>query len=67
MGIRQVHLWLRQEQIRLPVVEIDEHGQRIVWKLPVYSSVLRILTNPIYAGAVRPELPEAHHTWVLAA
>jgi DNA invertase Pin-like site-specific DNA recombinase len=66
-SIRQVHLWLCQEQIRLPVVEIDEHGQRIVWKLPVYSSVLRILTNPIYAGAVRPELPEAHHTWVLAA
>lgn len=50
-SVRQVHLWLRQEQIRLPVVEIDEHGQRIVWKLPVYSSVLRILTNPIYAGA----------------
>lgn len=50
-SVRQVHLWLRQEQIRLPVVEINEHDQRIVWKLPVYSSVLRILTNPIYAGA----------------
>jgi excisionase family DNA binding protein len=50
-SVRQVHLWLRQEQISLPVVEIDEHGQRIVWKLPVYSSVLRILTNPVYAGA----------------
>src|SRR3954470_15474481 len=50
-SVRQVHLWLRQEQIRLPVVEIDEHGQHIVWKLPVYSRVLRILANPIYAGA----------------
>jgi excisionase family DNA binding protein len=50
-SVRQVHLWLRQERIRLPVTEIDEHGQRIAWKPPVYSSVLRILTNPVYAGA----------------
>ena len=50
-SVRQVHLWLRQEQVRLPVVEVDGHGQRVVWKLPVYSSVLRILTNPVYAGA----------------
>src|SRR5215213_6824179 len=50
-SVRQVHLWLRQEQISLPVVEVDGHGQRVVWKLPVYSSVLRILTNPVYAGA----------------
>ena len=26
-------------------------GQRIEWKLPVYNSVRRILTNPVYAGA----------------
>jgi excisionase family DNA binding protein len=50
-SVRQVHLWLRQELIRLPAVEIDEHGQRIIWKLPVYSSLLHILTNPVYAGA----------------
>src|SRR3954465_10654176 len=48
---RQVHLWLRQECVRLPAVEVAEGGQRIVWKLPVYSTVLRIVTNPIYAGA----------------
>jgi excisionase family DNA binding protein len=50
-SVRQVHLWLRQEQIRMPAVEISEEGQRVVWKLPVYSTVLRPLTNPIYAGA----------------
>jgi excisionase family DNA binding protein len=50
-SVRQVHLWLRQEQIRMPAVEIAEQGQRVVWKLPVYSTVLRLLTNPIYAGA----------------
>ena len=50
-SVRQVHLWLRQEQIRMPAVEVSEQGQRVVWKLPVYSTVLRLLTNPIYAGA----------------
>jgi excisionase family DNA binding protein len=50
-SVRQVHLWLRQEGVRLPAVEAAEAGQRIVWKSPVYSTVLRIVTNPIYAGA----------------
>jgi excisionase family DNA binding protein len=50
-SVRQVHLWLRQEQIRMPAIEISEEGQRVVWKLPVYSAILRPLTNPIYAGA----------------
>jgi hypothetical protein len=31
------------------------------------SAVIAILKNPAYAGAVRPELPDAHHTWGLAA
>ena len=50
-SVRQVHLWLRQERIRLPAVDITPNGQRIVWKLPVYNTILRILTNPVYAGA----------------
>ena len=50
-SVRQVHLWLRQERIRLPAVDITPEGQRIAWKLPVYNTILRILTNPVYAGA----------------
>ena len=50
-SVRQVHLWLRQEEIRLPAVEQGPAGPRIVWKLPVYNMVLHLLTNPIYAGA----------------
>ena len=50
-SVRQVHLWLRQERIRLPAVDITPDGQRIAWKLPVYNTILRILTNPVYAGA----------------
>jgi DNA invertase Pin-like site-specific DNA recombinase len=50
-SVRQVHLWLRQEGIRLPAVEHGSLGPRIVWKLPVYNTILHLLTNPIYAGA----------------
>ena len=50
-SIRQVHLWMRQEQVLLPTVETGEDGRRIVWKLPVYNTVRSLLTNPIYGGA----------------
>ena len=50
-SIRQVHLWLRQEQVLLPSVETVEDGRRIVWKLPVYNTVHGLLTNPVYGGA----------------
>lgn len=50
-SIRQVHLWLRQEQVLLPSVEVVEDGRRIVWKLPVYNTVHGLLTNPVYGGA----------------
>lgn len=50
-SIRQVHLWLRHEQIPLPSVEMVDDGRRIVWKLPVYNTVRALLTNPVYGGA----------------
>jgi excisionase family DNA binding protein len=50
-SVRQVHLWLRHERIPLPAVAYGAEGRRIEWKLPVYNTVLHILTNPIYAGA----------------
>jgi DNA invertase Pin-like site-specific DNA recombinase len=50
-SVRQVHLWLRQEEIRLPAVEHGSLGPRIVWKSPVYNTILHLLTNPIYGGA----------------
>jgi excisionase family DNA binding protein len=48
---RQVLLWYRQEQISLPAFPRDPGEPRLVWKLPVYHSILAILTNPMYAGA----------------
>jgi len=50
-SMRQVHLWLRQENILLPAAVWNGEGRQIVWKLPVYNSVRAILTNPVYAGA----------------
>ena len=46
-----MHLWLRQEEVRLPAVEDIGEGRRVVWKLPVYSTIHKLLTNPVYGGA----------------
>jgi DNA invertase Pin-like site-specific DNA recombinase/ribosomal protein L37AE/L43A len=50
-SVRQVNIWLRDEGIELPVKSRKGEAQGIVWKLPTYSIVHHILTNPIYAGA----------------
>jgi len=50
-SVRQVHVWLRDEGIALPVKSHDTEGRCIVWKLPLYNTVHNILTNPVYAGA----------------
>lgn len=50
-SVRQVHLWFRHERIPLPAVSYGAEGRLIEWKLPVYNTILHILTNPIYAGA----------------
>ncbi|MFL5286399.1 MAG: recombinase family protein, partial [Rhodopila sp.] len=50
-SIRQVHIWLREEGIVLPVKSHNTEGRAIIWKLPAYNTVHNILTNPIYAGA----------------
>ena len=50
-SIRQVHRWLREEEVALPAVQTDGEERRIVWKPPVYKTVHALLTSPIYAGA----------------
>jgi hypothetical protein len=46
--VRQVLVWMRQEQIPLP---IGPPGGQIQWRLPTYRTLHSILTNPVYAGA----------------
>jgi DNA invertase Pin-like site-specific DNA recombinase len=48
---RQVHVWLREEGIALPVKAHDADGRTIVWRLPAYNTVHNMITNPVYAGA----------------
>ena len=48
---RQVHIWLRDEGIELPVKSRNVEERGIIWRLPAYNIVHNILTNPIYAGA----------------
>ena len=50
-SVRQVHLWLRQENVGLPAAVHDGEAWGTVWRLPAYSAVHRMLTNPVYAGA----------------
>jgi excisionase family DNA binding protein len=47
---RQVLLWYRQERIPLPHLKAGTSGKGIVWRLPGYSHILRLLKNPAYAG-----------------
>ncbi len=50
-SVRQVLLWFRGERIELPMRIFDEPRGRTVWNLPIYNTALKLLTNPIYAGA----------------
>lgn len=50
-SVRQVLLWLREESICLPSAQYGPEGRSVIWKLPIYNTVLHILANPVYAGA----------------
>ena len=50
-SVRQVHIWLREEGIEMPVKSRQGEAQGVVWRLPAYNIVHNILTNPVYAGA----------------
>jgi DNA invertase Pin-like site-specific DNA recombinase len=50
-SVRQVWLWVRQSELKLPIVQRGLGTCRIMWQAPAYHTVLQILQNPIYAGA----------------
>ena len=47
-SVRQTLLWFLDEGLQLPARKPDG---AIVWKRPIYATVHRLLTNPIYGGA----------------
>lgn len=48
---RQVLLWFRGEKVSLPALIYGEAGRELIWKLPVYNTILHMLRNPTYAGS----------------
>jgi hypothetical protein len=50
-SIRQVLLWFRRHRTDLPGRDFDHPSGPLVWTQPVYNTVHKILTNPIFAGA----------------
>ena len=48
---RQVFLWLRSADIKMPVVLRNLDVYKLTWKAPAYHTVIQILHNPLYAGA----------------
>ena len=48
---RQVFLWLRTADIKMPVVLRNVDVCKLTWKTPAYHAVMQILHNPLYAGA----------------
>ena len=48
---RQVFLWLRSADLKMPVVRRNIDVYKLIWKAPAYHSVMQILHNPLYAGA----------------
>ncbi|MGB6871605.1 MAG: recombinase family protein [Acidobacteriaceae bacterium] len=47
---RQVFLWLRAADIKMPVVLRNVEVYKLIWKAPAYHTVMQILHNPLYAG-----------------
>ena len=50
-SVRQTLLWILEHNLELPVRSYGPGGWGIVWRRPTYALVLKILRNPIYAGA----------------
>jgi DNA invertase Pin-like site-specific DNA recombinase len=51
-SVRQVFLGFRREGVLLPALNIDDPlGPRITWKPAQYGTILKVVSNPMYAGA----------------
>jgi DNA invertase Pin-like site-specific DNA recombinase len=50
-SVRQVVLWLTDEEIKMPLVVGSGQQRGVEWRRPGYDTIYRMLTNPVYAGA----------------
>ncbi|MGH7601164.1 MAG: recombinase family protein, partial [bacterium] len=51
-SIRRVHQWCHRHVLEIPLREY-KHGVGLVWRVPTYSALNRLFTNPLYAGIYR--------------
>jgi hypothetical protein len=54
-------MWFLDEELQLPARKPDG---AVVWKRPIYATLWRILTNPIYGGAYAYGKTEAVTSYV---
>ena len=50
-SVRQVLLAMRAEKVRLPATVEGDRAGPVEWKLPVYNTIHKLISNPLYAGA----------------
>jgi hypothetical protein len=60
-SVRQTLMWFLDEEVQLPARKPDG---AIVWKRPIYATLWRIVTNPIYGGAYAYGKTEAVTSYV---
>jgi DNA invertase Pin-like site-specific DNA recombinase len=60
-SVRQTLLWFLDEGLQLPARRPDG---AIMWKRPIYATLWRLLTNPIYGGAYAYGKTEAVTSYV---
>jgi DNA invertase Pin-like site-specific DNA recombinase len=49
--LRQALLWYHDEKVFFPRARVRDGASAILWDLPDYQQLLRILKSPVYAGA----------------
>ncbi|MGA7120086.1 MAG: recombinase family protein, partial [Polyangiaceae bacterium] len=49
--VRQVAVWFHREKVPFPIQRNRNGLHPVVWQLPAYDHIKRILMNPTYAGA----------------
>ena len=50
-SLRQALLWYHEQEVYFPVAHSGRENERIEWRLPNYQQLLRLVKNPVFAGA----------------
>jgi hypothetical protein len=58
--LRQVLLWYHQQQVSMPRLQVSDGVYSLIWNLPDYGHLLRILKSPTYAGAFAHGRTKSH-------